>query len=128
MVSRARVLHARFLPRGWLDALRQVWLFAAAYIVYRLVRGLAEGDANGAFAHARDVISIERGMHLFVEPSIQAWASGSHFVMLLASWLYVNAQGSITIGALLYLYVRHNGNFYFVRNMSMIAMAIASAG
>jgi hypothetical protein len=128
MVARARLLQARVLPRGWLDALRQVSLFAAAYIVYRLVRGLAEGDANAAFAHARDLISIERGMHLFVEPSIQAWASGSHFVMLLASWLYVNAQGSITIGALLYLYVRHNGNFYFVRNMFMIAMAIALVG
>ena len=128
MAARARVLQARVLPRGWLDALRQVSLFGAAYIVYRLVRGLAEGDANAAFAHARDLISLERGMHLFVEPSIQAWASGSHFVMLLASWLYVNAQGSITIGALLYLYLRHNRNFYFVRNMFMIAMAIALVG
>ncbi len=128
MVARARVLQARVLPKGWLDALRQISLFATAYFGYRLVRGLVEGDANAAFAHARDLISIERGLHLFVEPSIQAWASGSHFVMVLASWLYVNAQGSITIGALLYLYLRHNRNFYFVRNMFMIAMAIALVG
>jgi hypothetical protein len=40
----------------------------------------------------------------------------------------VNAQGPVTIAALLYLYVRHNGNFYFVRNMFMIAMAIALVG
>jgi hypothetical protein len=128
MVARARVLQARVLPQGWLDALRQVSLFAAAYFAYRLVRGIVEGDANAAFAHARSLISIERGLHLFVEPSIQAWASGSHFVMVLASWLYVNAQGSITIAALLYLYLRHNRNFYFVRNMFMIAMAIALVG
>jgi membrane-associated phospholipid phosphatase len=128
MVARARVLHARVLPQGWPDALRQLSLFATAYFAYRLVRGIVEGDANAAFAHARSLISIERGMHLFVEPSIQAWASGSHFVMVLASWLYVNAQGSITIAALLYLYVRHNRNFYFVRNMFMIAMAIALVG
>jgi hypothetical protein len=128
MVARARVLQARVLPQGWLDALRQISLFAAAYFAYRLVRGLVEGDANAAFAHARALISIERGMHLFVEPSIQAWASGSHFVMVLASWLYVNAQGSITIAALLYLYLRHNRNFYFVRNMFLIAMAIALVG
>jgi hypothetical protein len=125
MVARARVLQARVLPQGWRDALRQLSLFAAAYLAYGLVRGLVEGDANAAFAHARWLISIERGMHVFVEPSIQAWASGSHFVMILASWLYVNAQGSITIAALLYLYVRHNRNFYFVRNMFMIALAIA---
>jgi hypothetical protein len=125
MVARARELQARVLPHGWIDALRQVTLFGLAYLAYRLVRGLVEGDANEAFAHARDLISLERGMHLFVEPSIQAWASGSHAVMVISSWIYVNAQTSVTIGALLYLYLRHNRNFYFVRNMFMIAMTIA---
>ena len=128
MAARPRSLQARLLPHGWLDALRQVSLFALAYLAYRLARGVAEGSANAAFAHARDLISLERGMHLFVEPSIQAWASGSHFVIVLASWLYVNAQGSVTIAALLYLYMRHNRNFYFVRNMFMLAMAIALVG
>jgi membrane-associated phospholipid phosphatase len=128
MVARARDLQARVLPHGWLDALRQVSLFALAYLGYRLVRGLVEGNANAAFAHARDLISLERGMHLFVEPSIQAWASSSHFVMEVSSWIYVNAQTSVTIGALVYLYLRHNRNFYFVRNMFMIAMAIALVG
>jgi hypothetical protein len=128
MVARARLLQARVLPHGWLDVLRQVSLFASAYFAYRLVRGLVEHNANVAFAHAKDLISLERTLHLFVEPSVQAWASGSHAVMLAASWLYVNAQTSVTIGALLYLYLRHNRSFYFVRNMFMIAMAIALVG
>jgi hypothetical protein len=128
MAARARALQARVLPRGWIDALRQVSLFALAYLGYRLVRGLVEGDANEAFAHARDLISLERGMHVFVEPSIQAWASGSHVLMVVSSWIYVNAQTSVTVGALVYIYLRHNKNFYFVRNMFMIAMAIALVG
>ena len=128
MVARVRLLPARVLPHGWLDALRQVSLFGLAYLAYRLVRGIVEGDANAAFAHARDLIALERNMHLFVEPSIQTWASGSHVLMVAASWLYVNAQTSVTIGALLYLYLRHNRSFYFVRNMFMIAMAIALVG
>jgi hypothetical protein len=128
MVARARLLQARVLPHGWLDALRQVSLFAAAYLAYRLVRGIVETQANTAFAHARDLISLERGMHLFVEPSIQAWASGSHAVMLVASWWYINAQTTITVAALIYLYLRHNQSFYFVRNMLMIGMAIALIG
>jgi hypothetical protein len=86
---------------------------------------VVEGDANEAFAHARDLIALERTMHLFVEPSIQTWASGSHVVMVIASWLYVNAQTTVTVGALVYLYIRHNRSFYFVRNMFMVAMAIA---
>jgi hypothetical protein len=128
MVARARLLQARVLPQGWVDALRQVSLFTAAFLAYRLVRGAVEGSAGAAFAHARDLISLERGLHLFVEPSIQAWASGSHFVMVSASWLYVNAQTSVTIGALLYLYLFRNRSFYFIRNMFMIAMAIALVG
>jgi len=128
MVARARALQARVLPHGWLDALRQVSLFGLAYLAYRLVRGLVEGDANEAFAHARDLISLERGLHVFVEPSIQTWASGSHLVMVVSSWIYVNAQTSVTIAVLVYIYLRHNRNFYFVRNMFMIAMAIALVG
>ena len=125
MVARARLLQARVPPNGWLDMLRQVSLFVAVYFAYGLVRGLVEGRATAAFQHAREVIAIERTLHLFVEPSVQAWASGSHLLMEMASWLYVNAQTSVTIGALLYLYLRYNRSFYYVRNMFMIAMAIA---
>jgi uncharacterized membrane protein YkvA (DUF1232 family) len=108
--------------------LRQVALFAAAYLAYRLVRGLVEGDANAAFAHARDVISLELSLHVFVEPSIQAWASGSRTLMDFLSWLYVNAQTTVTVSALVYLYLRHNRSFYFVRNMFVIAMFVALIG
>ena len=128
MLARARVLQARVLPRGWLDALRQVSLFLAFYLAYRLVRGLVAGDASAAFAHARDLISIERTLHVFIEPSVQAWAMGSHLLMFIASWLYLNSQTTITVLALLYIYSRHNSRFYFVRNMFMIAMAIALIG
>ena len=126
MVARARLLQARVLPHGWLDVLRQVSLFGAAYLAYRLVRGAGRGQTRTPPSqHARDLISLERTLHVFVEPSIQAWASGSHFLMVLSSWLYVNAQTTVTVAALVYLYLRHNRNFYFVRNMFMIAMAIA---
>ena len=121
-------MHARVLPQGWLDLLRQVSLFVSAFLIYDLVRGFVEGRGTAAFANARELISIERTLHVFVEPSVQAWASSSHLVVVSASWLYVNAQTSITIGALLYLYLRHNRNFYFVRNMLMIAMPLALIG
>jgi hypothetical protein len=128
MLSRLRVLQARALPHGWRDVLRQILLVALAYGAYSLVRGLVRGDANTAFQHARDLIQLERGLHIFVEPSIQAWASSSHLLMDFSSWLYVNAQTSITLAALIYLYLRYNGSFYFVRNMFVIAFLIALVG
>jgi membrane-associated phospholipid phosphatase len=128
MVARVRRIPAELLPHGWMDAARQLSLFLVAYGGYMLARGVAEGSANAAFAHARDLISLERTLHVFVEPSVQTWASGSHLVIVLASWLYVNAQGPITIAALVWLYLRRNGSFYFVRNMFVIAMALALVG
>jgi hypothetical protein len=128
MVARLRLMQARTLPHGWLDAIRQVLLFGLAYLGYRLVRGMVEGRATAAFQHARDLIHLEETLHIFVEPSVQAWASGSQLLMDLSSWLYVNAQTTVTIGALVYLYLRHNRSFYFVRNMFMIAMVLALVG
>jgi PAP2 superfamily len=128
MVARLRLLQARVMPHGWLDVLRQILLFGAVYIIYNVVRGLVEGQTTAAFQHARELIQFERTLHLFVEPSVQAWASSSGLLMHFSSWLYVNAQTSITLAALIYLYVRHNGSFYFVRNMFAIAMLIALVG
>ena len=69
----------RILPHGPVDLLRQIALFAAAYYVYRLTRGIADdpGVATTAFDHARDVIDIERTLNVFIEPSVQTFVSGS---------------------------------------------------
>ncbi len=129
---RARIdsFQARLLPHGYLDVLRQVALFAVAYYGYRLARGAIDGHASTAasFEHARDLISVERSMGIFVEPAVNAWSTGSSIVTAFTSWMYLNAQFSVTIGALVYLYTCHNKNFYFVRNMFMIAMGIALVG
>ncbi len=129
-MHRVRALQARLLPHGWSDLVRQVLLFFLAYNGYRLVRGLADdpGVTAAAFDHARNLIGLERGLHIFIEPSVQAWATGTHFLADVASWLYINVQTSVTLGALAFLYLFHNRSFYFVRNMFMVAMGIALIG
>jgi membrane-associated phospholipid phosphatase len=128
MLVRLRLVQARVLPQGWLDAMRQLALFGAAYLAYSLVRGLVEGRSSAAFQHAREVIQVERTLHIFIEPKVQGWVSGSRVTMDVLSWIYLNAQTSVTIAALVYLYMRRNRSFYFVRNMLVIAMAIALVG
>jgi membrane-associated phospholipid phosphatase len=128
MIVRLRLLQARLLPQGWLDVARQLALFGAAYLAYGLARGLVSGSATEAFVHARELIGVERTLHVFVEPSIQAWASSSRLLIGVSSWLYLNAQTTVTVGALVYLYLCHNRSFYFVRNMLMISMLLALVG
>jgi hypothetical protein len=128
MLARARQLQARALPHGYADAVRQFALFAAAYYSYRIVRGQVDGRAAAAFEHARNLINIERTLHVFVEPSVQAWASGSQVLLDAASWVYINAQTTVTVSALVWLYLFRNQSFYFVRNMMVVAMGIALVG
>jgi hypothetical protein len=42
--------------------------------------------------------------------------------------MYLNAQVTVTLAALVYLYLRHNRSFYFVRNMFIVAWFIALLG
>src|SRR3954447_22353332 len=128
MLVRLRTLEARLLPHGVFDVARQVALFGAAYWAYRLVRGAVDGRAADAFQHGRELISFERGTHTFVEPAIQSWASGKAVLIEAASWIYMNSQFSITLGALVFIYLFHNSAFYFVRNMFMVAMGLALVG
>jgi hypothetical protein len=120
----------RLLPHGPLDAARQVLLFAAGYYAYSLVRGFADnpGAAQTAFDNARAIMSAEQALRIFVEPQVQAWAMGSGFLIDTLSWLYVNAQTSIVLGALAFIYLKRNDSFYFVRNMMLVAMALALVG
>jgi membrane-associated phospholipid phosphatase len=124
-----QTIEARVLPRGWMDAVRQILLGVGAYMLYELVRGVADGGGTyKPFGDATKIIQLERVLHIFVEPSIQAWFQGKHVLMDLADWSYLNAHYIVTLGALVFIYLRRNDSFYFVRNMFMIAMAIALIG
>jgi len=126
-----RLIDTRVLPRGWKDLGRQIMVFVGLYLLYELVRGLVSlsgADGYKPFGDATKIINLERLLHVFIEPSVQAWASSVHWVMDVADWTYLNAHYFVTIAALAFIYLRRNDSFYFVRNMFMIAMAIALVG
>jgi membrane-associated phospholipid phosphatase len=129
-VQLARVwrLSGRWLPNGWFDAIRQLALFAGAYYVYRLVRGFVDGQAGLAFENARTLVDIERSLGLFFEPGLQAWAKGEEWLLTFANWMYVNSHFIVTTTFLIWLYLARNHAYYYVRNMFMVAMALALAG
>ena len=130
MLSRLYAIRTRVLPHGPLDLLWQIALMMAAYYAYRITRGWID-DPQGAavaFKNARSLIHIEQSLGIFVEPSVQAWADTKPAVVDFASWMYLNAQTSVTLGALAFLYLFHNRSFYFVRNMFLVAFFIALVG
>jgi hypothetical protein len=119
----------RWLPHGWFDALRQLVLFAGVYYAYRIVRGLVDGQATAAFENARTIVDVERAMGLFFEPGLQDWAERNvDWLVWAANWMYVNSHFAVTTTFLIWLYLARNRSYYYVRNMFMVAMALALVG
>ena len=121
-------LALRALPNGGMDLLRQILLFCGAYWMYRLARALVYDQTIAAYAHARDIVHLERSVHVFVEPSVQAWTMGTGFLEDAASWTYLNSHFVVTSCTLAFVYLFRNEHFYFVRNMFMVAMGLALLG
>ena len=117
-----------WLPKGGADALAQLGIFVLADLCYETVRGIAESNQAVPFQNARSIVSTEKTLHLFVEQSIQSWAMGHRVLIDFANFMYVNSHFVITTSALVWLYLRHNDRFYFVRNMFVVAMGLALVG
>ena len=129
MLRELRARRDQILPNGPLDAARQLSLFVIAYLGYQIVRGLAGVGGIRPFSDATRIIDLERRLHVFIEPDIQRWATlHAHWLLDLADWTYLNAHFALTAAALVYIYLRRNDSFYFVRNMFVVAMLIALIG
>jgi PAP2 superfamily len=127
-VARPFAAIGRRLPGGWPDLLLQFGLFFLAYQGYQLVRGLIDGKSDLAFANAERIIDAERWLGTFFEPTLQQDALEHAWLIDIANWLYVNSHFTITTVFLAWLYLFRNDNFYFVRNMFMVAMGLALIG
>ena len=108
--------------------MRQVGFFFFAYMGYQLARGLADHSQAHAIANGQRVIDLEKSLGAFFEPGLQHRLVDQHWLIDFANFMYLNSHFVVTTTFLVWLYLRRNDNFYFVRNMFMIAMAIAIVG
>jgi hypothetical protein len=120
-----RRLPERPLPYGWRDAVLQVALWGLADLLYEGVRGIVVGHQSVALANADSVVRIEKATGTFIEPAVQRLLIHNHAVVVVANWLYANAQFTVNAVFLALIYFYRNEIFYFVRNMFFVAMGIA---
>lgn len=103
-------------------------LVAGLYAVYESARGLVDADRATAIAHARSVASLERSMHVFIEPNVQHFFLGSGVVLRALGLLYVSAHLAITVAVLAWLYARRPALFVRARTALLAASMVALAG
>jgi hypothetical protein len=118
----------RLLPKSIWDAAWQFGLFFIAYNAYQVVRGVADGHKDVAFANADRLIDLERSTGTFFEPGFQQSLLDERWLIDAANFMYMNSHFVITTGFLAWLYLFRNDHFYFVRNMFMVAMGLALIG
>jgi membrane-associated phospholipid phosphatase len=116
------------LPKGWGDLVRQVLILVGVDLAYTAVRGIADGERSVAMANGQQVIQFEQSMHTLFEPQVQSFFLPTRWVIDVADQLYLNAQFSIALGFLVWLYLFRNESYNFVRNMFVIAMGLALVG
>ena len=127
-VSRVIAAIGAKLPKGWGDAGRQIAILVGVDIMYELARGVADSTRGDAIAHGAQVIRFEESTHTFFEPHLQSVFLPAHWLIDLANQLYLNAQFSIALGFLIWLYLFRNQSYYFVRNMFVVSMGLALIG
>ena len=127
-MSRAFAAISARLPQGWGDFGRQIGILVSVDLAYTFVRGIVDSEKTSAFAHGQQVIDFERSLGLLFEPGWQAVFLPMQAVIDVANQIYLNAQFSIALGFLFWLYLFRNESYYFVRNMFVVAMGLALVG
>ena len=109
---------------------RMPWVAGQAVVValgvfcYFQVRGLTAATPGVAFAHARDVVAFEQGLHLDVEADVQAPFVSSASLQTLANWVYIWGHWPVIIATMVWLACLHRRQFLRLRDAMLVSGAI----
>jgi hypothetical protein len=103
----------------------ELGLWAALYGSYLLLRNLAIGSPDRAFANAHQLISIERAADLFHEGAVQS-AIASLPIRRFFDLYYLVGFGPVIVAMLVWLAARHRAEYRLLRTTLLISIAVAS--
>jgi hypothetical protein len=75
------------------------WIFDA-------INNLGEVRQRLAEQHGRQVLDLERALHLAPEQSLNAWLAGHHLLTEVVVFWYTNVHGAVTFGLIAWLWWR----------------------
>jgi hypothetical protein len=112
---------------------KEVGYGIAVYAVYSVVRnrfGSAGGDPGPAFGHAKEIVHVERWLHLYIEPHVQSWYLDLPGRGLIRLWnvYYGIAHFLVTLVALMWLFRRDKERYPLFRNVLAFTTCLAVVG
>lgn len=119
---------SRRLPRGWKHLALQFAFWIGFYVVYQVVRGVADRSVTTAFWNGITVIDWERRLGALFEPALQRVVDSSSFLIAATSYTYWLSQFAVVGAALLWVYFRHHDRFARFRNWLIAANLVGLVG
>ncbi|MEQ8834095.1 MAG: phosphatase PAP2 family protein [Miltoncostaeaceae bacterium] len=103
---------------------REVALFAGAYLLYSLARGISRGSDVEALENAARIVAVQAELGLNVERQVQEWITGLQ-VMSVLGLLYLVAQLVAVPLALVVVYKRRRSVYPLLRTTLIGAWLVA---
>jgi PAP2 superfamily len=119
--------HTRWWLVAWLRTsglFRQLVLVVMAALAYFGVRGLTQSGVERAFAHADQVVDLERSLHIAFEATLQNAILDHGWLVTLANWVYIYGHWPVVAGVLTWLFVRHREDYLTLRDAMFISGTI----
>jgi hypothetical protein len=119
--ARARAVRR---PKWW----QEIAFILVCYWLYSLVRNAVPSHATAARERAVDLIGFERLLHIDVEHSLNLLVAGHSWLAYLCNYYYATLHFVVTIGVLLWIYVKHPLRYRSIRSVLFATNLIALVG
>lgn len=119
---------ARATGTGRVRWLRELALIAVLYAGYSAARLVGDADFHSAVVHARDLLALERLLHIDIEAPANAALAAWTPLAVLASYWYSLLHYVVTPAVLVWAYRRHHVDYRRVRDALVLASAIGLVG
>jgi len=94
-------------------------------LIYQVSRALAIGDASVAFAHAHQIINLEKAMGIFTEIPVQQFFLRNQTLLEWMNAFYIRAHLPVTILFFVWMFNYRKEYYPTVRNVFLVANGIA---
>jgi membrane-associated phospholipid phosphatase len=110
--------------RSWYRELREIVLVLLVTFAYFLTRGVFRGGDAIAFLHAKQLLAVERALHLSPEAALQRFGLQHPALLEAANVFYLAGHLPVLIAVAVWLYWKHRRTYFIIRDAFLVSAAI----
>ena len=106
----------------------EIVIIGSLYAIYTLVRNSSRVSESQAYRHAKDIIALQKALHINIEHSIHEFFLNFNGIIIAANYFYGSLHFIATIFALVYVFIKDPNRYSVVRNTIVVSTLIALVG